>query len=123
MQMKISKTGGRSQIGFTFVEVLVAIAVSAFLFLSLYGGFSSGWMVTELSRENLRATQVMVEKMETIRLYNWTQINSNGFVPATFTDTYYPSATNQSQRGLVYNGRVVISSATNLGVAYSSNIR
>lgn len=108
---------------FTIMEVLVALGVSALLFVSLYAGFSSGWMVTEVARENLRATQIMVEKMETIRLYSWSQVTApTNFIPRTFEDTYYPNSTNPSMRGLTYTGLVTISTVTNLGT-YGNNMR
>lgn len=104
------------------MEILVSMGVSALLFISLYAGFSSGWMVTEVARENLRATQIMVEKMETIRLYNWAQINSNGFIPPVFVDTYYPYTTNTSYKGLSYTGTVSITAAP-ISASYSNNMR
>src|SRR5687767_14388252 len=59
---------------FSIIEVLVALAIAGVLFTSLYAGISAGFVVIETARENLRATQIMVEKLETIRLYTWEQI-------------------------------------------------
>jgi len=62
-----------------------------------------------------------VEKLETIRLYSWTQINTAGFVPATFTDVYAPQETNGNQ-GLTYYGTLTI---TNFApsTSYRTNMR
>jgi hypothetical protein len=72
--------------------------------------------------ENLRATQIMLEKLETIRLYTWEQINgSNSYViPRTFTNYYQESATTHS--GLAYTGALTIAPCP-LPVSYSSEMR
>ena len=46
-----------SESGQTLVEVMVAMAVLGFMMVALYAGFSSGFAVVRVSRENLRATQ------------------------------------------------------------------
>jgi len=53
---------------FTLVEVMVAVWLGAIMFVGLYLGFSQGFAVIQLTRENLRATQILQEKAETIRL-------------------------------------------------------
>jgi hypothetical protein len=64
----------------------------------------------QLARENLRATQIMEEKMETIRLYRWDQINQAGFVPTNFTQPFYPpNVTNTSS--VTFTGVVTIAAA------------
>ena len=47
----------------------------------------------------------MSEKLDTIRLYNWTQLNSNGFVQTNFTVGIDPALTNSPA---YYTGRVVL---------------
>ena len=89
------------------IEVLVAVCVLAIMFVSLYSGFSAGFAVIQLARENLRATQILQEKMETIRLYTWEQINTPGFVPTNFVDTFYSAGTNTGG-SMSYTGRVTI---------------
>ena len=93
--------------GFTLVDAIFSMAVAGFMFLALYAGLAFGFRVIKLSRENVRATQIMLEKMETIRLYTWTQITSNGFVPTNkFLVPYYSiGGTNTS---LMYTGQVTI---------------
>jgi Tfp pilus assembly protein PilV len=89
------------------IEVMVAVVVLAIMFVSLYSGFSAGFAVIQLARENLRATQILQEKMETIRLYTWEQINTPGFVPTNFVDTFSASGTNGGG-SMSYTGRVTI---------------
>lgn len=81
----------RRQAGVTLIEALVSMGVFGISFFSLYAGMSMGFSVIGNARENLRATQIMVEKMETIRLYSWDQINTPGFIPETFSESYFPA--------------------------------
>lgn len=100
----------KQTLAYSFVEVLVAIAVLGIMFVSLYTGFSAGFAIIKLARENLRATQILQEKMETIRLYTWDQINTPGFIPTNFVENYYSSSTNDTS-GLLYTGYVAIAEA------------
>ena len=93
------------------LEVLVSVALAGTLIVSLYAGFSGGFAVVQLARENLRGTQILQEKMETIRLYTWAQINTPGFIPETFTDFFYATSTNLEAAGMVYTGTVAIATA------------
>ena len=100
----------------------LAISVLGIMFVSLYSGFSAGFAVIQLARENLRATQVLQEKMETIRLYTWDQINTPGFIPTNFIEGFYAESTNIASDGLIYNGRVAISTPV-LSESYVSDLK
>src|SRR5439155_25486253 len=106
---------------FTLIEVMMAISIVSFLFASLYLGFGQGFGIIQIARENLRATQILQERMETIRLYTWDQLNTAGFVPPTFTAAFYPVGTNANQ-GLIYQGTVVLTNAT-VTESYSSDLK
>ena len=106
--------------GYTMIEVLVTGVVMAVMFVSLYSGFSAGFAVIQLAREDLRATQILQEKMETIRLYTWDQINQNGFIPTNFLENFYATGTNVS--GLNYTGKLVIANAP-ITESYSNDIK
>ena len=95
---------------FTLVEVMMGVLITAAMFSSLYLGLGQGFAVIQTARENLRATQILQERMETIRLYTWDQMNASGFIPATFTAPY-DAASTQSTGGLVYTGTITISAA------------
>ena len=99
----------RVSAGFTLIEVLVALSVAGITFVSLYAGIGQSFKFLQSARHRLRATQILTEKLEVIRLYNWSQINTPGFVPATFTD-YYTPGTNVNS-GIVYNGTIAIAGA------------
>jgi type II secretory pathway pseudopilin PulG len=106
---------------YSILEVLVSIAVLGIMFVSLYTGMSMGFAVIQLARENLRATQILQEKLETIRLYTWDQINTAGFVPTNFVDRFYATSTNDTG-SLLYTGAVKIVTAP-IDESYSNEIR
>ena len=94
------------------IEVIMGVALTGFMFVSLYGGISSSFAVTQLARENLRGTQIMLERMEGIRLYNWDQLCYSNMIPATFTNYYYPLATNGQSKGIVYSGNMIVTNSS-----------
>jgi Tfp pilus assembly protein PilV len=104
---------------FSMIDVLVSMGIIGVTVTSLYAGFSLGFSITESARENLRATQIIMEKFETLRLYTWDQINSNGFLPPTFTSPY---AFNDTNSGFLFNGQLTITNAAR-GASYDSDMR
>ena len=94
-----ARLGWRANPGFALVEVMVGFAIFGVIVVSLYAGVTFGFNSVQLARENLRATQILLEKMEVIRLYSWEEINEPGFVPGTFQATYAPGATTTSKSG------------------------
>jgi prepilin-type N-terminal cleavage/methylation domain-containing protein len=125
MRIRLAITTWKSQASraFTLVEVMVAFAISAVAFVSLYAGITYGVSLTEVTRENLRATQLIMEKFETIRLYTWDQINGvNGFViPTAFTNSYAVD-TQGTNVGVVYTGNMKIIDAP-LNASYSGDLK
>src|SRR5437899_210542 len=110
MKIEPRKRTGFAFIGaFTLAEIMVASAVLGIMLLAFCGGLSGGFLVVRLNMENLRATQILQEKMELIRLYNWNQINTPGYVPPSFTAPFFSSG--GTNLGLTYAGTVVITNA------------
>jgi prepilin-type N-terminal cleavage/methylation domain-containing protein len=108
---------------FTLVEVMVGVAVMAVMITALYGGLTFAFGEIRLARENVRATQILQEKMEIARLYNWDQINQSGFVPTTFTESYYAvNPTNAPSGNFSYSGQVWITNAP-ITESYSNDLR
>jgi prepilin-type N-terminal cleavage/methylation domain-containing protein len=102
---------GSRQTGYTLAEVMVGIAIMSVMFLTLYMGFTQGFGVVQNSRENLRATQILQQQAEVIRLYTWEQVDPNaGMVPTTTTWTFYPLGGGGDQ-GITYTGTVNIGPA------------
>ena len=111
----------REKAAFSLIEALVAVALVGVMFVSMYAGISNGYAFARVTRENLRATQILQEKMETVRLYTWDQLNTAGFVPTNFFEGFYVgSGTNDG--GLTYTGRVSIASAP-LTEGYGTNMK
>jgi uncharacterized protein (TIGR02598 family) len=72
---------------FTLVEVMVGVGVLAVTIVALYAAFSFGFSTIRLSQEEVRADQILVEKLETLRVYNWTNVVNN-YIPTNFTAWY-----------------------------------
>ena len=107
---------------FGLVDALFAMAMAGVMFLALYAGLAFGFKVIKFARENTRATQIMLEKMETVRLYTWSQLTNVGFVPTNkFTVPYYAVGTNNNS-SLLYTGQVVIE-ASGVDASYASDMR
>ncbi len=113
--------GKRSQSAGTLVEVIVATCILAVMGGGIIGSINYGLFVMQLARENARATQVMIEKLESIRLYNWTEVNTANYVPSSFTDVYDPQAP-VGQQGATYNGTMTVD-VSNLGTSYADRVR
>ena len=121
MRLQGIQSGKRRRDAFTIVEIIAAAVVISIGAAALMGCTSYAFYVTQLTRENQRATQIMVERAEAIRLCNWEQVKTAGFIPATFTDYYDPTATNGSS-GVVYRGTVSITPFT-FPTSYATNMR
>lgn len=122
----ISTSTRKARNGFTLVEALMGITFAALVLVSLYAGITYGMSVTEVTRENLRATQLILEKFETIRLYTWDQLNgSNNFViPSSFTNSYAIDPTTGKGSGVIYSGTMTLEPAPLSGSpSYSSDIK
>src|SRR5215831_5720256 len=95
-----------AQRGYTLIEVMVAVSLLGFMIVSLFAGFSTGFAVLRIARENLRATQILEERMEVLRLIKWEDVAA-GFIPQNFTAPFVATdATNSALPGFAYTGTV-----------------
>jgi len=109
--------------GFSLVEVMMGVGVMGIMFVSLYAGFAFGFAQIQLSRENDRATQILEEKMEVARLYNWDQVNDSSYIPTSFTAPFYANnPTNPPSGSFTYTGKVLVTSAP-VTETYSADLR
>ena len=83
---------------------MVAAAILGVMVISLYAGFSSGFAILRSSRERTRATQVLLQKVEAIRLCSWSQLAS---FPRKFQEPLDPRATNGTPA--FYSGNISFS--------------
>ena len=106
------------------MEVMMGVGVMAIMLVALYGGFTFAFAQSKVARENVRAVQILQEKMEVVRLFNWDQLaNTPGYVPTTFTETYYANNPSNSTSGnFTYSGTVLVTNAP-VTETYSGDLR
>lgn len=111
-------TWKEAEAAFTLVELMVGAGILALTMVALYGAFSFGFSTIKLSQEEVRADQILVQKLETLRVYNWTNIVNN-YIPTNFTEWF--SATG----GVNYDGAVNITSfvPSVANESYSNSLR
>ena len=95
------------------MEAVVGLALLGLVCMALFSGLCNSTFSVQLTRENLRATQIMTEKLDTIRLYSWKQLTNETYIREGFTaplhapDPFSPRRTNAP----VYQGSIYIESA------------
>jgi prepilin-type N-terminal cleavage/methylation domain-containing protein len=108
------KKSGQCRLAFSLIEVMTSMVVVGIAATALYAGMAHCTSATKNARQNLRATQVIVEKMEVIRLLTWDQLTTNNVLPTTFTEAYatiieaHKKKTNVFDGGLTYYGTITI---------------
>ncbi len=109
--------------GYTILEVIMGSVVVAIMLISLYAGFTFGFEQIRLSRQQERATQILQEKTELVRLLTWDQAaNYAGYVPTNFQDSYYSGIATNNSGNITYSGIVTVASAP-VTETYSNALR
>jgi type II secretory pathway pseudopilin PulG len=103
----------------TLAEVMVSVVVLAILMISLFAGFGLGFQLIKSTREDLRATQILTQKIESIRLCTYSQLTN--LCPMTFQETYSTTGTNGAS--VIYRGTITAGPNTNLPPAYVNRVR
>ena len=102
---------------------MVAVAMVAVMGAALYAGIGVAFSQLRLSRENLRATQILEGKMEIVRQYNWDQVaNYSGFIPTSFTESFFANNPTNSSANFVYTGQVSVKTAP-ISESYSNDLK
>ena len=111
---------------FCLAETLVGMGMVGVVFTALYSGMTAGFFTLQSAREEVRATQIMQDKLEMVRLYSWDKITQPGFIPASSTISFTPitlaSLLGGSSTGATYQCSLSISNAP-LTESYSTNMR
>jgi type II secretory pathway pseudopilin PulG len=111
---------------FTLIEVLMGAAVMSVVFVTIFSIMTVGLSISGNSRENLRATQIMLNKMEGIRLYSPAQLTNTSFLLQTFTNWFSETnnigLANVQGYGVMYTGSITIA-PVNFATSYSSNMQ
>ena len=104
---------------FTLMEVMLAVVIVGVEFVSLYVAISQGFAVVQSARENLRATQIMQEQVEIIRVLDWDKVTTTPS-PWNFNASFYPAG--GTNVGIVYTGKIAVSDAP-VPAVYAADVR
>ncbi len=96
-----------SSYGFSLIEAMVAVAAGAVLLTALYSGLTFGFATVKLAREDLRATQILLQRMETLRLSSFTALQTG-----TFTDYFDPTGATNGSSGTTYTITITTNAPT-----------
>jgi len=117
-----TQSKARASTGFTLVETLIAMTVAAIFLSAHFLAFASGFALVTVTREDLRATQIMLQRMEAVRLSGYNQLTNATTYPASVTQ-YYDEKGQTNARGTAYTVAHQIASAPgNLPPSYRSNV-
>lgn len=122
MRLETNRNRRRIDAAFTLVEVMFASGIFAIACLAGYAGVLQGFQLVQSTRESLRATQILQDNMEILRLYTWDQLNTPGFVPLNFTNSFNPAGAASGNGGVNYYGTVTVAPAP-LTESYASNMK
>ena len=110
----VSSAGLRT--AYSLVETMVATALLTSIVVGLYAAFSFGFATIKLAQEGLRADQILVQKLETLRIYDWSKI-TNGYLPTNITTSF---ATNGG--GVIYGVSIAVAPAP-VTESYSNQLK
>jgi len=106
-QQAVNQRGqGRAESGFTLVEVVCAVFVAAIAASVLFAGFSNGFALLRTTREDMRATQILMQKTEAFRLFTWQQLTNAQAQEPMFQEHYFPGGAATNSPGPIYCGTV-----------------
>lgn len=122
MQTRVINPDSHGQRASTICESLVAVLLLGIMAVSIYAGLASGFLILTTTREDLRATQILSQKMEGIRLCTWSQLSN---CPTSFLEYYDPGDSTRAPSGAIYRGTIAIVQATNIpgDVSYRDQVR
>lgn len=114
----------RATAGHSLPEAVIAVSLVGVMFISLYAGFTTGFGILRSARENIRATEILNEQTERIRLLSWSEVlNANAYLPATFTQPYDPADSSGNSTGVIFYGRIESDLPTEWPEAYQDRGR
>jgi len=108
MKIKLKPESPVGMRAFSLIEVMIAAMIIGVVFVSLFVGIGQGFGVIQVSRENLRATQIMQEQVEILRILNWNQITTNAS-PWSYQASFFPA--NLTNQGVIYYGQINLTNA------------
>jgi type II secretory pathway pseudopilin PulG len=124
MTLRLGNSGRscRRTRAFTLVETVLAIGVLGVACTGFCLGISMSFASIQVTREDMRATQILSQTMEVIRLCNWSQTNpASNFIPTSVTAPFYSSTS--ATNGITYQVSVTITNAAAVTDSYSNDLR
>ncbi len=98
---------------------MFSVVIVGILVIALYSALASAIPMVRSCQENEIVTQILSEKLDTVRLYNWNQINSLGrFMPSNFVVGIDPLNPNSSN---YYTGTISVVTAP-ISETYRDNL-
>ena len=91
---------------------MCSIAIAAIMVTVLFYGFNNGFAMLRQTRDDLRATQILMQKTEAFRLYTWPELTN---CPTTFQAYYNPLGIKNHSAGTLFYGTLdTTEDATNI---------
>jgi len=117
------RSNGPRDCGFTITEVVFGFAIFGIVFAALLAGLTLNVSTVKSARETVRATQIMEDKLDTLRLYSWEQITTPGFITNQFYVPFSPTNALAAAEGpgVTYTGLITIATSP-LTESYQTNI-
>ena len=84
---------------FTLIETIVATFLATIMLPAIYASTAAGFSMVQVTREDLRATQILLRQVEAIRLSPYKLLQDPKSYPTNFTDYY---CTNGKTNGAAY---------------------
>src|ERR1041384_2258951 len=82
----------RSTLGSTLIEAMMAAGISALFLGSLFAINTSSMSTIKMAREAAAASQVLQQRVESMRIANWHQITDANWVKANLLNAAAPGA-------------------------------
>ncbi|TAK99168.1 MAG: hypothetical protein EPO07_11120 [Verrucomicrobia bacterium] len=109
--------------GFTLAEALVAVLLGSVMLLALYASFTCGYTTIRVTREDLRATEIMLTRLERVRLCTYSELSNAQTNPPTAVEYYDPTDQASGKGGVVYTVTYSVKAPTDpLPAAYKNNM-
>ena len=96
-----------SDAAFTLIEALVSVLTGAIMLTALYSSVIFACAAVKLDREDLRATQILLQRMETLRLTSFSAIQNGAL-----TEYYDPNGLTNGSYGSVYTVTITTNAPT-----------
>jgi type II secretory pathway pseudopilin PulG len=87
------KARARRALAFTLIETVVASFLAAIMVPAIYASTAAGFAMVRVTRENMRATQILLQRMEAIRLSSYKLIQDPSSYPTNSTDYFCNNGT------------------------------